>query len=75
MPGTGFLFLSLASVVVGTLLFLYPSGIHRFSGLLNRTMATLDESLIRNRYVLGVLTFVAGYAFFKLALLIPLLRN
>lgn len=75
MPDTGMLFLSLVSVVVGTLLFLYPNGIHQFSSLLNRTMATLDESLIRHRYLLGVLTFVASYSFFKLALYIPLLRN
>lgn len=74
MPDSGFLALSLLSVVVGVMLFLAPKAIMKFSGLLNRTMTVLDDQLIHHRYVMGVLAFVASYAFFKIALMLPALR-
>ena len=74
MPDTGFLFLSLVNVLLGALLFLAPNALAQVSRWLNRTLGDLDQNLIRHRYVMGLLAFVAGYAFFKLALLLPLLR-
>ena len=74
MPDSGFLVLSLLSIIVGVMLFLMPKAIVKFSGLLNRTMAAVDEQLIRHRYVMGGLAFVASYAFFKIALMLPALR-
>ena len=75
MPDTGFLFLSLASVVVGMSLFLFPVVLTRVSEWLNRTFIALDERLMHYRYLLGFLAFVASYAFFKIALLLPSLRG
>ena len=75
MPDTGLLFLSFLSVLVGSSLFLYPHAMMKVSNALNRTLAILDESIIQYRYLIGLLAFGAGYAFFKLALLLPLLRR
>ena len=74
MPDTGFLFLSLVSLIVGTGLFLVPGALLKASEALNRTLGRLDDQLIRHRYVVGMLAFVAGYAFFKMAVLLPSLR-
>ena len=74
MPDSGFLVLSLLSIVMGVMLFLAPQAIVKFGGLLNRTMAVLDGQLVRHRYVMGVLAFVASYAFFKIALMLPTLH-
>ncbi len=74
MPDSGCIGLSLGSVVLGTLLFLYPGALGRVSSLLNRTLVSLDERLLRYRYFFGLLAFGASYAFFKLAVLLPSLR-
>lgn len=74
MPDTGFLFLSLVSVGVGSLLMLYPNGLLRVNESLNRTFSLMDQRLIRYRYVTALLAFVGSYAFFKLALLLPMMR-
>ena len=71
MPDTGFLTLSLLATVMGAVLFLFPDGVHKLSGLLNRTIAAVDEPLLRYRYLIGVLSFVASYALFRLALWVP----
>ena len=71
MPDTGFLFLSLMSVLVGAMLFLAPSVMLKMSHRLNQTLMVLDQSMLRHRYVVGALAFVAAYAFFKIALLLP----
>lgn len=73
MPDTGFLFLSMMSVLVGATLFLAPNVILKVGQQLNRTLVVLDQGLLRHRYVMGVLAFLAGYAFFKIALLLPAL--
>ena len=74
MPDTGFVFLSVLSIVVGSCLFLVPGALLKMSEQLNRTLGRLDDRLIRHRYVMGILAFVAGYAFFKIAVLLPSLR-
>lgn len=71
MPDSGFLFLSVMSVCVGAMLFLAPDGILKTSQWLNKTVALVDQKLLRHRYVAGLLAFGASYAFFKLALLLP----
>jgi len=71
MPDSGFLSLSVISVCVGAMLFLAPDLIVKMSHGLNKTLGVLDQKLLRHRYVAGVLAFVAGYAFFKLALVLP----
>ena len=71
MPDTGFLILSVLSLVVGALLILFPSALSKIGQALNRTLITLDERLIRYRYVAAIVAFIGSYAFFKLALLLP----
>ena len=75
MPDSGLLFLSLASVLLGTLLFLFPKALLSLSSTLNQTLAVLDEQMVRNRYIVGLLAFIASYAFFRLALLMPALKG
>ena len=75
MPDMTLLLLSVVSVIVGGGLVLYPETMLRVSGLLNRTLTVLDQRIIRHRYVFGALAFLASYAFFKLALLLPTLRG
>ena len=74
MPDTGFLFLSLASLLVGVMLFLYPKGFSRFGKTLNRTLTVVDDRLMRRRYLVGLMAFIGSYAFFRLSLLLPALR-
>ena len=75
MPDTGFLFLSLASVLLATLLVLSPNTVVKLSSALNRTLAAVDGPLLRYRYVVAILVFAASYAFFQIALLLPTLRR
>jgi len=75
MPDTGFLFLSLASVLLGTLLVLFPHAVVKLGNVLNRTLAAVDEQFIRYRYFIAVLAFAASYAFFQIALTLPSLRG
>jgi len=75
MPDSGFLFMSFVSLFVGVSLFLAPKALARASSALDRTLGVLDEQLIRNRYVFGLLAFAASYAFFKIALALPTLRG
>jgi len=74
MPDSGCLFLSLGSVALGVVLFLYPHTLAKASGVLNKTLLALDEMLLRSRYFMGLLAFAASYAFFRLAFLLPDLR-
>lgn len=75
MPDTGFLFLSLASVLLGTLLVLFPKAVVKLSSVLNRTLAAVDDVFLRYRYVVAILAFAASYAFFQIALTLPGLRG
>ena len=72
MPDRGCLILSLLGVVMGAMFFLFPNGLLRLSQAFNRALvAAPDEQLLRYRYLVGLLCFVAGYGVFTLALLIP----
>ena len=74
MPDSGLLFLSLMSLLLGAMLFLYPKGFSSFSKAVNRTLTVVDDGLMRRRYLVGLLAFAGSYAFFRLALLLPGLR-
>ncbi|MBI3321572.1 MAG: hypothetical protein HYZ91_04805 [Candidatus Omnitrophica bacterium] len=74
MPDSGLLALSLTSLIVGIMLFLYPKGLVSLSNVLSRTIAVLDAPLLRYRYVVAAIAFLGSYAFFKLALWLPLIR-
>lgn len=72
MLDRGCLIVSLLGVVMGTMFFLFPNGLLRLSKAVNRALvAAPDEQLLRHRYLVGLLCFVASYGLFKLALLIP----
>ena len=72
MPDRTCIILSLLGVVMGTMFILFPNRLLGWSKAVNRVLvATPDEALLRYRYLVGLLCFVAGYGFFKLALLIP----
>ena len=75
MPDTGMIVLSLLCVVVGVALILSPHFLLELSVRLNRTHGPLDQKLIRHRYIMGLFTFGASYAFFKLSLWLPALRQ
>ncbi len=71
MPDSGLMVLSFVSLLVGTALYLYPKALLKFGSALNRTIGALDDQLVRHRYTVGLLAFIASYAFFKLAILMP----
>ena len=75
MPDTGFLFLSLLSVVVGAMFILVPDTLLKLSGALNRTLVTLDERLLRYRHLLGLTLLLLSYGLFQLALIMPSFRG
>ena len=74
MPDTGFLFLSLMGVLLGSILVLYPDGLMQIGNALNRTMTALDRWFVRYRYMTALLAFLGSYAFFRIALLLPGMR-
>ena len=75
MPDTGCLLLSAMCLMAGGAFFLYPDPLLRISMALNRTMAVLDQKLVRFRYLVGLLLFISSYLLFKLALLVPGIRG
>jgi hypothetical protein len=75
MPDSGLLFLSLICLVGAVGFVLFPHPLLAISQALNRTLVSLDDKLIRYRYVCGALLFVVSYLCFQLALLIPNLQG
>jgi hypothetical protein len=75
MPDSGLLGLSLVCLVVGAAFILFPHPLLSLSQALNRTFATLDTMLVKHRYISGMVLFVTSYLCFRLALLVPLLRD
>lgn len=70
MPDRYLLSLSAVVLVCGVMLFLFPAGLIRFSRWVNRLLAAPDQLLMRYRYLVGLLCFVASYCLFRLALLV-----
>ena len=60
--------------VFGILFFLGPQVIRHLSGVLDRTLNTIDQQLMRHRYVLGLVMFLLSYSMFRLALLLRSLK-
>ena len=75
MPDSGLLLLSLVCLVAGVAFVLFPHPLLAISQALNRTLVSLDDKLIRRRYLCGALLFVVSYLCFRLALLVPSLRG
>ena len=73
MPDSRLLLVSFLCVIIGGTFFLFPKILTSLSQRLNTSHGTLDQWIIRCRYIIGVLAFVAGYGFFRLALLLPTL--
>ena len=62
-------------LAVGVSLVLFPDGVTRFSALMNRTLNTLDDKLLRHRYIVGIGLCGASYLLFRLAFVIVGLRG
>lgn len=60
--------ISTISLVAGVLMFLGPRLVVRLNDVLTRHLATLDQPMMRFRYLVGLLLMVSGYLFFRLAL-------
>jgi hypothetical protein len=75
MPDSGLLFLSLLCLMAGVGFVLFPHPLLTISQALNRTLVSLDERLIRHRYLCGALLFAVSYLCFRLALLVPGLKG
>jgi hypothetical protein len=71
MPHKGLLLLSLGCALLSVLFFLFPGAISGANRFLNQTLASLDEPLMRYRYLFGALLAVAAYCIFRVALLVP----
>ena len=71
MPDSGLLVLSGVCLATGVSFILFPDPLKRLSGVLDRTLVILDQSLMRHRYLIAVALFVTSYLFFRLALLLP----
>ena len=75
MPDLGLSLLSLICLIVGVAFVLFPHPLLAISQALNRTLVSLDDKLIRYRYLSGVLLFAVSYLCFRLALLVPGFRG
>ena len=72
MPNRLCLILSLLGIVMGSMFILFPNALLKLSKAMNRALvAAPDERLLRVRYLVGWLCFIASYGVFQLALLIP----
>ena len=71
MPDSGCLFLSLICLVSAVMLVLFPRSVISASRALDKTLAVLDEHLVRHRYIFSLILFAVSYSLFRLSLLIP----
>ena len=74
MTPEGLLFVSLLCLLSGVLFFLFPGWLLKLSSYLNRSMITLDQKLMRHRYLVGTLLIVSSYLVFSIALTLSDLR-
>ena len=65
------LFLSLMCLLAAIMLMLFPVSVKQASRALDRTLAVVDDQLVKHRYVFGLVLFLVSYSLFRLALLIP----
>lgn len=70
MPDRWCLILSSLILILGVMFFLFPGVLLNLSKWWNRLATSVsDEHLLRYRYLVGLLCFLASYGLFKLALL------
>ncbi len=62
------LLVSAMCLVAGVAMVLWPTSMLRLSRALNRSIAVLDEPMIRHRRGMGLLLFAASYSMFRVAL-------
>lgn len=65
--------LALLLVVAGSMAILAPKLLVAMNERVTKMLVSFDAPLLRFRYVVGVVFFVAGYLCFRLALLMPTL--
>lgn len=70
MPEHRLIACSMIAVVLAVMFIMFPGILLHASRTMNRTMVSLDESLMRYRYLLGVLCAVMAYGLFRMALLL-----
>ena len=75
MPDSGLLLLSGVSLIAGVGFFLFPNPLLKLSLSMNKTLAVLDQLLMRHRYLVGVVLFGTSYLLFNLALWVGQLRG
>lgn len=75
MPETGCILLSVLSLVLGAMFILFPERLGKLSAALNRTMAAVDERILRYRHLIGLVLFGLGYGLFKVSLMLSSLRD
>jgi hypothetical protein len=64
-----FLVLSLVTLVMGVACFLSPQAIVRLSGILDRSIVTMQHSVFQKRsvrYVMGLLLMLVSFGMFRL---------
>ena len=69
---TGYLATSLALLALGVMCFLTPNVISRLGKIFNRSISTVEESLLQRRtgrYLLGLCLFGLSLLLFRLALI------
>ena len=74
MPDSGLLILCGICLIAGMGFFLFPNPLLKLSLSLNKTLAVLDQLLMRRRYLVGVMLFGASYLLFNLAIWVGQLR-
>lgn len=68
MQATWLLWVSLASLVLGIMCFLFPSGLAKLSSMLNHSVVTMDQAVLRYRYVVGALALILSYGLFNIVM-------
>ena len=75
MPQTGLLVLSVLCLAIGALLLVSPKTVVSLGRVLNRTITTVDESMLHARYIWAALLVLTSYGLFRLAVLLPTLKS
>ena len=75
---TGYLMLSLLLLALGVVCVLSPGMLNWMSGVLDRSVGLVSNSLLKHRafrYLLGLFLFAASFGLFRLAYLSPMFRG
>ena len=72
---TGYLVLSVLTLALGVACFLSPNMLSQMSGVLDRSIGLVNETMLKHRgfrYFFGLCLFLASFGLFRLAYLTPL---